>query len=557
MRRMWRELFLFIGILAMVSAGVLMTPQKGQAIPAFARKYQTSCTTCHDNFPHLNDFGKAFKDAGFKFPTDDESFIKVPPVLLGAPAQKELWPHTVWPGVIPGMPPIGLRMNNFFQVVGRNRGNFGFVPSGATPPSIPGFVPRTDFETGLFSIFTAGNFGSDIAFWVDDDISIAGANGDGGLGDGYLKFVNIGRFLHLPKDALHLRAGQFELDLPFSPARSWNLSPWDIYDQTAIGAINPNLNQHNVNNGFALSSGAQGVEFSGGHHYGGYLYSVALVNQTTGGQTIDTSGLVPSATGANSGGLGFLSDSNFKDVYARLAYRFNLEREAASRRAIQAAGPTGPRNHTYITLGSLYYYGRSVQRFVGADTNGNPATLTAREPFYRVGGDLDFNYRTFNLFGQLLYGRDHNLLPVDSTGALIPLPVVLGAPPVPIGFVHSKPATFSGGFLQADYMPLPWIMLIMRYDGVNSWADFANGQESITAGANGAGVNFFGPARRTRNRFTPGVQFLVHANIKASFEYQFRPRQQVSAGVDPLTGAPVTIAPFRTNTATAGLEFVY
>jgi hypothetical protein len=42
----------------------------------------------------LNDFGKAFKDAGFKFPKDDETFIKVPPVMLGAPAEEDLWPHT-------------------------------------------------------------------------------------------------------------------------------------------------------------------------------------------------------------------------------------------------------------------------------------------------------------------------------------------------------------------------------------------------------------------------------------------------------------------------------
>ncbi|MGZ4835814.1 MAG: hypothetical protein ACXVZZ_09260 [Terriglobales bacterium] len=549
--------FLLAIVFAVLVVAALVTPPKANGIPAFARKYQTSCTTCHDNFPHLNDFGKAFKDAGFKFPSDDETFIKVPPVLLGSPAQKELWPKTVWPGVIPGMPPIGLRMNNFFQVVGKNRGNFAAV-QGLTSPAVPGFVPRTDFEPGLFSIFTAGNFGSDIAFWVDDDISVAGANGNGGLGDGYLRFVNIGRFLHLPKDALSMRVGQFELELPFSQARSWNISPWDIYGQSAIGSINANVNQHNVNSGgFALANAAQGVEFSGGHHYGGYLWALAFVNQATGSQTIDTSGLVPSATGANNGGLGFLSDANFKDIYGRLAYRFNLERDRESRRAIQAAGAMGPRTHTYLTVGSLYYYGRSVQRFVGADANGNAVALTAREPFYRVGGDFDFNYRNFNLFGQYLYGRDHNLLPFDSTGALIPLPVETGVSPVPVGFVRSTPATFSGGFLQADYLPLPWMMLIMRYDGVNSWADFANGQDSITAGALGQSVNFFGPAQHTRNRFTPGVQFLIHANIKASFEYQFRPRQQIAAGTNPITGLPVTIAPFRTNTATAGLEFVY
>src|SRR5216684_7415485 len=94
------------------------------AIPAFSRQYGTSCSTCHVNFPKLNDFGKAFKDAGFKFPKDHESFVKVAPTLLGAAAQKEVWPKSVWPGEIPGMPPIGLRMNNFFQVTGNNRNRF-------------------------------------------------------------------------------------------------------------------------------------------------------------------------------------------------------------------------------------------------------------------------------------------------------------------------------------------------------------------------------------------------------------------------------------------------
>src|SRR5690348_18480769 len=65
------------------------------AIPAFSRQYQTSCATCHIDFPKLNDFGKAFKDAGFKFPSDDETFLKIPPVLLGAPAQKQLFPKKI------------------------------------------------------------------------------------------------------------------------------------------------------------------------------------------------------------------------------------------------------------------------------------------------------------------------------------------------------------------------------------------------------------------------------------------------------------------------------
>ncbi len=535
--------------LAIVAGLVLLLPKKGNAIPAFSRQYGTSCSTCHVDFPKLNDFGKAFKDAGFKFPKDDETYLKVPPVMLGAPAQKELWPKTIWPGTIPGLPPIGLRMNNFFQVVGRNRGRFGAY---SAPSSIPQFIPRTDFETGLFSIFTAGNFGSEIAFWVDDDISVAGGNGNGGLGDGYLKFVNIGRFMKLPKDSLSLRAGQFELDLPFTQARSYNLSGYDIYQQANIGAMNSMFSQQNVNNGFAFANVAQGVELSGGHSYGGYHYSIAVVNQNTSGvdQGSNNSAYVPSATGSNNGGVGFASDSNFKDIYGRFAYRFNLERDSASRNDVQAAGPMGPRDHTSLRLGTYYFYGRSVQRYLGLTPAPASAStvLTAREPFYRVGGDFNFNYREFNAYGLFMYGRDHNLLPVDSTGALIPLPI---STILPVGFFHGTAAKFSGGFIQTDYMPLPWFMATMRWDSVNASADRINGLAGSTAGS------FNSPFNSTRNRFTPGVQFLIHANIKTSFEYQFRPQQAVLVVTDPVTGLPVATNPFRTNAATVGLEFVY
>jgi hypothetical protein len=135
--------------------------------------------TCHIDFPKLNDFGKAFKDAGFKFPQDDENSLKVAPVMLGAEAQKQNFPNSVWPGSIPGMPPIGLRFNSYFQVTGSNRNQFNVLtPAGQLPQLIPG----TDFASGYFSIFTAGNFGSDIAFWVDDDISVSGSNSAGSLG---------------------------------------------------------------------------------------------------------------------------------------------------------------------------------------------------------------------------------------------------------------------------------------------------------------------------------------------------------------------------------------
>ncbi len=154
---------------------MLASVPKTSAIPAFSRKYQTSCTTCHNNYPELNDFGEAFKKNGFKFPKDDEVFVKEPPVLLGSKAQKEAFPGAVYPGEIPGYLPIAFRYEGNFTL---NR---------KQPPGViaqNGFAPRTDlFAPNTFTIISAGSFGQNISFWIDDDVSTGGSGADGGLGD--------------------------------------------------------------------------------------------------------------------------------------------------------------------------------------------------------------------------------------------------------------------------------------------------------------------------------------------------------------------------------------
>lgn len=520
---------------------VVFAPTKSYAIPPFARKYHTSCQTCHLDFPKLTDFGKAFKDAGFKFPADDETYLKEAPVMLGAPANKDTFPNSVWPGEIPGLPPVGLRYNQFFQFTGSHNA----FNSLAAPGTVPGVVPATDFQAGFFSMFTAGNFGSDIAFWVDDDLSVSGDNSAGSLGDAYLKFVNIGRFMKLPKDSLTFRAGQFELDLPFTQARTINLSPYDIYQQANVGAAMSGAPQ-NVGNSNVFANAARGFEVSGGHTYGGYHYSVAVFDQNTTGvvQSSNVFPGVPSATASASGGVGFSSDSSLKNIYARASYRFNLEKDPKSRGEIQAAGATGPHEHTYLSLGTFYMTGNSLQRLPLAS-----GYIENNEPYYRVGGDFSYNYRTFNVYGLYMLGHDDNYLPVDASGNLIPLPLSSSSATI-AGIMKGIPATFSGGFIQADYLVKPWIMLIARWDQVNSTADRINGLALAT------NTSYFAPYNSTRDRWTPGVQFLIHPNIKLSFEYQFRPRQSITTGVLD-NGNPVATFPFRVNTALTALEFVY
>ncbi len=106
---------------ALIGMRIIASAKQSLAIPAFARQYGTSCSTCHIDFPKVNDFGKAFKDAGFKSPADDASMLKIPPVMLGAPANAEVWPKAIWPGTITGIPPIGFQMSNYLQYTGTSR----------------------------------------------------------------------------------------------------------------------------------------------------------------------------------------------------------------------------------------------------------------------------------------------------------------------------------------------------------------------------------------------------------------------------------------------------
>ncbi len=50
---------------------ILMITSASWAIPAFARKYKFSCTTCHEPFPRLKPYGDDFAGEGFMLPEED------------------------------------------------------------------------------------------------------------------------------------------------------------------------------------------------------------------------------------------------------------------------------------------------------------------------------------------------------------------------------------------------------------------------------------------------------------------------------------------------------
>jgi len=483
------------GVVVVMLVMIASAPRTS-AIPAFSRKYQTSCTTCHNTYPELNDFGEAFKKNGFKFPKDDETFVKEPPVLLGAKAQKEAFPRAVYPGEIPGFLPIAFRYS----------GNFNWNAKQPQPVQATTFVARTDlFVPNTFTIIGAGSFGPNLAFWIDNDISTGGTGAGGGLGDGYLRYNDISHVFGLPKNSLNVRFGQFEPDLPFSEARTIYPTGYDVFSQTAVGQGPTCSGTQTVcqttHNPFVLGTPQRGIEFGGYPNNGNFRWSVAAFD----------------GVNSNYGLGGSLVARNTKDVYLRVSERFNLERDPESRHAVQAAGPTGPRDHTSIRLGGFYYHGWNEFNHGSASFSFLP---TIEEPFYRAGVDIRFKYRnSLEFFGVGMVGHDNNHS-VDTVAQSI---------------VPAHAVTYTGGFAGSNFWIYPWMISYMRYDFVNSPTDFFNGVSQ----------------HRTRNRFSPGFQMLVRANIKIIGEYQYH---WGAPYIDPTTGNELF---FRPHSFVSGIDYVF
>jgi len=88
---------------------MLMPAKDASAIPAFARKYGTSCYTCHSGFPARNAFGEAFKNNGYRWPGgEDEDKTKQEQTKMGADGWKKTFPESPWPAEIPGYAPVSL-----------------------------------------------------------------------------------------------------------------------------------------------------------------------------------------------------------------------------------------------------------------------------------------------------------------------------------------------------------------------------------------------------------------------------------------------------------------
>jgi len=99
---------LTIALLTASVGPVIVLAPEAQAVPTYARRYDTSCVTCHIAFPRLNSFGEAFRRAGYRFPDDNLDFVAEEPLVLGHEAYTNVFPEAVWPSDMPFVPPVSL-----------------------------------------------------------------------------------------------------------------------------------------------------------------------------------------------------------------------------------------------------------------------------------------------------------------------------------------------------------------------------------------------------------------------------------------------------------------
>ena len=205
-----------------------LSARRAEAIPAFARKYGLACTGCHEAWPTLNDFGRAFRDNGYQ-------------MLLGEDSPTKL---------SPGYWPISIRITPHYEW---NSANHQVTDQGVKTLSSGGVA-----EVGL-DLLSAGTLAPNVSFLVvptgftsEEGVTLEAA---------WLRFDNLAN-----SSWLNVKLGKHELDLPRSGHRSWSLTDngYLIYGYHPPGSIS----EHD------MSENQRGIEYFG--HDRGSFNRVAL-----------------------------------------------------------------------------------------------------------------------------------------------------------------------------------------------------------------------------------------------------------------------------------------
>ncbi len=156
--------------LAAAGLALALAPRAARAIPAFARRYEVSCTLCHGPFPRLKPYGEAFAGRGYALEPGTE------PAPTTADTGDELLQ-------LPKDFPLSLRFDGFAQLQGRS--------------------PSVDFQAPfMVKLLAGGRIADKVGFFA---YLILEEGEPIGFEDAYVQFSDVFR---LPLDLI---VGQFQI----------------------------------------------------------------------------------------------------------------------------------------------------------------------------------------------------------------------------------------------------------------------------------------------------------------------------------------------------------
>jgi hypothetical protein len=397
----------------------LLSVSDAGAVPAFARKYQTSCQTCHIVFPKLNAFGEAFRLRGYRLPGETEDMVKQPPVSLGAPAYKRLWPKAIWPGDLPGMVPLAVHV----KLAAVNTSTLNEDGSVSTIHNDLQFPQEVN-------VFGAGTLGDHVS--VFSEVTFA-ENPDGSVAV-ELEHAHMGFDSPFgPEDMFHFRIGKIAPNLVDGFQEMWistNSAIESLFGYNPIGADGgTGLAEGVVPEPISLPTLTRGVEGYGMIEHR-MLWVAGLSN-----------GIGPAPTDVT----GRFDGNNAKDVYARFDYKIGgmgLDGYEGNRQA-----PVNNWQDNSLRLGVFTYRG-DASHIPFAFPDAAVAMNIEDSHFLRTGLYANWFFRNLNVFGAYLHGTDT----LNRFGM------------VDRAFLGTIQPNYHAGFTQADYIIYPWLQATYRYE---------------------------------------------------------------------------------------------
>ncbi len=387
------------------------------AVPAFSRKYQTSCQTCHAIFPKLNPFGQAFRLNGYHLPKETEDLIKQKPVSLGAEAYERMWPEMVFPSDLPSYVPLAVntKMENIYSSSVDDTGHQ---------------IVHNDFQFPQeVNIFSAGTLGKTFSFFGE----LTWAERPDGGSDTEIEHARLDVISPFgPEHLVNFRIGKFAPNLYDGFQEMWIMTDNGI---DTVFAYNPigfqgGTGLADSGGGVSLPARPRAIEMYGVSAH--RLFYTIGVDQ-------------PIQSGGPNGTFGSNSQ---KDLYARVDYKIGGMGLDGDTTGVQL--PPENWREKSLRVGVLGYTGNGKDvNFDITDPDGNPFKMQDRR-YNRYGVFASWYFGDLNVFGVALHGTDKLQLLDNETEEQI----------------SETTRSYDSWFVQADYVIRPPFQVSARYENL-------------------------------------------------------------------------------------------